>query len=67
MMKSNPLKSELDAILNFDSFFTANKKKTNVVLKVVKNTIPSFEKNMLEVQILFKELKRKKSNIEVVA
>jgi len=66
-IKLNPLKSELDAILNLDSFLNSNKKTTKAVLSVVKNVIPNFDKKMIEIQTLFKELKRKKSNFEVVA
>ncbi len=63
----NPLKSELDAILNLDSFLKPSKQKTKNVLSIVKNTVPSFEKKMLEIQTLFKELKYKKLSLEIVA
>ncbi len=66
-VKLNPLKSELDAILNLDSFLKPRKKTKNVILSIVTKTIPDFENKMLEVQSLFKELRRKKLNLETVA
>ncbi len=66
-VKLNPLKSELDAILNLDSFLKPRKKTKNVILSIVIKTTPDFENKMLEVQSLFKELKRKKLSLEIVA